>query len=473
MQILDFMVCLLVPGNHANSRVFRNIFFASPLKSGTSALEKERVFCYDEDIKGVIKMSTLRTVFHIDVNSAYLSWEAVYRLQMGETLDLRTIPSAVGGDVTKRRGIILAKSIPAKAYNIQTGESVGAALMKCPNLVLVRPTYGLYIRCHRAMLELLKAYSPRVQVFSIDECFLEMTDLRYSEKSALEIAHDIRNRIREELGFTVNIGISVNKLLAKVASDFKKPDRVHTLYPEEIEEKMWPLPVGDLFMVGRATKEKLERMGIMTIGDLARFNRDLLKIRFKKHGDVIWHYANGLDSAGMLETASDGVKGIGNSTTIPFDVEDPKIARLYLLSLSEMVGMRLRDRELTYGLVSVSIRHSDFEHFSHQKKLIYRSDSTDDLYREICGLFDALWTGVPLRHLGVRVSDLSPKTETQLSFFDHPKVLARSTLDRTIDQLRLKYGNTVIQRCSFLHTGVQPVMGGVGDDDYPMMKSTL
>lgn len=418
-------------------------------------------------------MSASRIVFHVDVNSAYLSWEAAYRLQMGESLDLRTIPSAVGGDVTKRRGIILAKSIPAKAYNIQTGESVGAALLKCPNLVLVRPTYGLYIRCHRAMLDVLKEYSPRVQVFSIDECFLEMTDVRLGGRSPVEVAHEIRNRIRTELGFTVNIGISVNKLLAKVASDFRKPDQVHTLYPEEIEEKMWPLPAGDLFMVGRATKEKLERMGIRTIGEIARFDRTLLRIRFKKHGDVIWNYANGIDSNCMLETESDGVKGIGNSTTIPFDVEDPKIARLYLLSLSEMVGMRLRDKELTYGLVSVSIRHSDFEHFSHQKKLLYRSDSTDDLYREVCGLFDALWTGTALRHVGVRVSDLSPKSAQQLSFFDHPKALARSALDKTIDDLRLKYGNSVIQRGSFLHTGIQPVMGGVGDEDYPMMRSAL
>jgi len=418
-------------------------------------------------------MSTSRIVFHVDVNSAYLSWEAAYRLQMGESLDLRTIPSAVGGDVTKRRGIILAKSIPAKAYNIQTGESVGAALLKCPNLVLVRPTYGLYIRCHRAMLEILKEYSPRVQVFSIDECFLEMTDVRLGGRSPVEVAHEIRNRIRTELGFTVNVGISVNKLLAKVASDFRKPDQVHTLYPEEIEEKMWPLPAGDLFMVGRATKEKLDRMGIHTIGEIARFDRTLLRIRFKKHGDVIWNYANGIDSNHMLESESDGVKGIGNSTTIPFDVDDPKIARLYLLSLSEMVGMRLRDKGLTYGLVSVSIRHSDFEHFSHQKKLLYRSDSTDDLYREVCGLFDALWTGVPLRHVGVRVSELSTKAAQQLSFFDHPKALARSALDKTIDDLRLKYGNSVIQRGSFLHTGIQPVMGGVGDEDYPMMRSAL
>ncbi len=418
-------------------------------------------------------MSTSRIVFHVDVNSAYLSWEAAYRLQMGESLDLRTIPSAVGGDVTKRRGIILAKSIPAKAYNIQTGESVGAALLKCPNLVLVRPTYGLYIRCHRAMLEILKEYSPRVQVFSIDECFLEMTDVRLGGRSPVEVAHEIRNRIRTELGFTVNVGISVNKLLAKVASDFRKPDQVHTLYPEEIEEKMWPLPAGDLFMVGRATKEKLDRMGIHTIGEIARFDRTLLRIRFKKHGDVIWNYANGIDSNHMLESESDGVKGIGNSTTIPFDVDDPKIARLYLLSLSEMVGMRLRDKGLTYGLVSVSIRHSDFEHFSHQKKLLYRSDSTDDLYREVCGLFDALWTGVPLRHVGIRVSELSTKAAQQLSFFDHPKALARSALDKTIDNLRLKYGNSVIQRGSFLHTGIQPVMGGVGDEDYPMMRSAL
>lgn len=228
-----------------------------------------------------------RVIFHIDVNSAFLSWEAVYRLKhLGGELDLRMIPSAVGGDISKRHGIILAKSIPAKKYHIQTGEPVTDALKKCPDLCLVPPNYSLYEKNSRAMMEILRDYSPSVEIFSIDEAFIDMTGMESLFGPPVQAAARIKDRIREELGFTVNVGVSSNKLLAKMASDFKKPDLVHTLFPEEIEKKMWGLPVRDLFFVGAATEKKLRNLGIHTVGELARTDPEILRSCLKKQGEV-------------------------------------------------------------------------------------------------------------------------------------------------------------------------------------------
>ena len=201
-------------------------------------------------------MTNKPIIMHIDVNSAFLSWEACYRLQQGDLLDLRTIPSIVGGNPDTRRGIVLAKSVPAKEFNIKTGESLYSALQKCPTLTIVAPRFDLYLKCSNSLIKLLEEYSPSIQRYSIDECFLDYTNMEQHFGDPLSAAHKIKERIKNELGFTVNIGISNNKLLAKMASDFQKPDAVHTLYPHEIKEKMWPLPVGDLFMVGRGYKIK-------------------------------------------------------------------------------------------------------------------------------------------------------------------------------------------------------------------------
>ena len=242
-----------------------------------------------------------KVIFHIDVNSAFLSWEAVYRLaHRGETLDLRTIPSAVGGDMALRHGIILAKSLPAKKYGIQTGETLLEAQRKCPGLVLVPPHYNLYEQCSRAFMEILQEYSDIVEQYSIDEAFVDMSTSCHLFGSPVETATLIKDRIREELGFTVNIGVSCNKLLAKMASDFQKPDKVHTLYPEEIESKMWPLSVSDLFFVGRATTKKLFSVGIKTIGDLAAADPVWLRTILKKQGDIIWGFAHGVDCSPVL-----------------------------------------------------------------------------------------------------------------------------------------------------------------------------
>jgi len=414
-----------------------------------------------------------KIIFHIDVNSAFLSWESAYRLQKGESLDLRTIPSAVGGNPKKRHGIILAKSIPAKKYGIKTGESLFEAFKKCPNLHIVPPTYGLYVKSSNAMFEILKEYSPKIQRFSVDECFLDYTNMEHLLGEPVEAAYTIKERIKNELGFTVSIGISSNKLLAKMGSDLKKPDAVTTLFPEEIPHKMWCLPVEDLFMVGRATTFKLHNLGLYTIGDLANYDPNILKYKLKSHGTLIWNYANGIEDSEVNNSSRINIKGIGNSTTISFDVESAENAHMILLSLSETVGMRLRNSGNCARLVSVSIKTNEFAHYSHEHKFDTPTDSTKQIYEHAKTLFDEVWKGEHIRHLGVRVSELCNNDFIQLSLFDKGDNERQRALDKIIDKIRIKYDSNSIVRCCFLNSGIKPLTGGVGEDDYPLMGSIL
>lgn len=413
-----------------------------------------------------------RIIFHIDVNSAYLSWEAVYRLQHGETLDLRTVPSVVGGDEASRHGIVLAKSIPAKAFKIQTGESLFAVRQKCPNLIVVPPRYDLYMQCSTAMLNILQEYSPTIQIFSIDECFLDITSMEKLFGDPLDMAKVIKERIKEELGFTINIGISNSKLLAKIAGDLRKPDMIHTLFPEEIREKMWPLPVEELYMVGRATAPKLHKVGIYTIGDLANADVNMLKYLLKSFGELIWNYANGIENSPVRQGAPIPIKGIGNSTTIAFDVEDRRTAHLVLLSLVETVAMRLRHANFCACLVSVSIRTNELISYSHQHKFSVPTDCTTAIYEKACKLFDEAWKGQPIRHLGVRVSELCANDFVQLSMFEK-NWEKQKQIDAAVDKIRMKYGSRSVIRSSFLHSMLKPISGGVMEEDYQMMSSIL
>ncbi|HSN67284.1 MAG TPA: DNA polymerase IV [Fusibacter sp.] len=414
-----------------------------------------------------------KIIFHIDVNSAYLSWEAVHRLQHGETLDLRTIPSAVGGDPVKRHGIILAKSHAAKPYKIQTGESLMAAFQKCPTLTVVPPHYELYLRSSNALMELIGEYSAQIQRYSIDECFVDFTDMTHLFGDPLEVANIIRERVKKELGFTVSIGISSNKLLAKVASDMKKPDGVTTLYPEEIPEKMWPLPVGDLFMVGRATLEKLNFLGIETIGDLANYDLEVLKTTLKSHGVLILNYANGIEDSVVQKSTRLAVKSIGNSTTIPYDIDDRKEAHLMILSLCEMVGTRLRDSQYLARLVSVSYKTHKFISTGHQKKFEIPTDHTTEIYKVARKLFDEIWDGTPIRHLGVRVAEFCENDFVQLHLFDAYSKDKNNRLDAAIDEIRARFEPKAIMRGCFVNSGIKPMTGGVGEEEFPLMSSIL
>lgn len=389
-----------------------------------------------------------RVIFHIDVNSAFLSWEAVERLKNGETVDLREIPSAVGGDIETRHGVILAKSIPAKKYKITTGEPVVDALRKCPELVLVKPRHGLYREYSHAFMAILQQYSDVVEQFSVDEAFVDMTGTARLFGEPMEAADRIRRQIYEELGFTVNIGISSNKLLAKMASDFEKPDKVHTLFPEEIESKMWPLPVRDLFFVGKAAERRLFSMGIRTIGELAHTDRSLLQNVLKKQGDMLWRNANGLDDS-PVETERPDNKGYGHSTTLAFDVVDVKTAKGILLELTDKVCRRLRRDDVKVESVSVQFRFNDLRRASHQCMLPAATNITSEIYDMVCRLFDEKWDRTPIRLLGVSTTKVSREDAgRQLNLFDNTDYEKLEKLDRAMDSIRSRFGNEAVCRAS-------------------------
>ncbi|MBQ2895865.1 MAG: DNA polymerase IV, partial [Oscillospiraceae bacterium] len=303
-------------------------------------------------------------IFHVDVNSAFLSWTAAERLRQGDPLDLRAVPSAIAGDIENRHGIILAKSTPARAFGVKTGEPIWQAIEKCPELMLARPDYALYVRQSRRFVALLREVAPIVEQYSIDEAWADMSGTQWSRGDPLEAAEALRLRVKRELGFTVNIGISTNKLLAKMAGDFQKPDKIHTLYPHELETKLWPLPVRELFSVGPATERKLAFFGIHTIGELANSDPDFLRARLHKHGELIWHYANGRGDC-RVNPVAEANKGYGNSVTTARDVTDTLSAHRVLLSLCETVGARMRSDGQTGRVVMVHIRNGALEDSSH------------------------------------------------------------------------------------------------------------
>lgn len=413
-----------------------------------------------------------RIIFHIDANSAFLSWSAVNALQHGATVDYREIPSIVGGNQATRHGIVLAKSIPAKKYGIQTGEPVIQAKQKCPGLLVLPPEYFVYMKCSSAMIDIIRDHSDTIQVFSIDEVFVDYTCMEKLLGDPVETAHQLKDRIKKELGFTVSVGISSNKLLAKMASDLKKPDAVTTLFKDEIPTKMWGLDVRDLYMVGQATEAKLKRMGIYTIGDLANTEIEFLKCKFKSWGEVLWCFANGIeDSPVKPDGAIPYIKGIGNSCTIHFDVEDRETAHKVLLSLVETVGMRLRNGKFCCRLVQVSIKTNELRSYSHQHKFFVPTDCTNAIYKEACRLFDAMWKGEPIRHLGVRVSELCGNDFVQLSLLENSFEKQR-LIDLAVDDIRLKYGSHSVFRAGFLHSRLAPMQGGIVED-FPIMTSIL
>ena len=406
-----------------------------------------------------------RIIFHVDANSAFLSWSAAHRvLVLHEETDLREIPSVVAGDKESRRGIILAKSTPAKKYGIRTGEPLFKALEKCPELVVIPPDYELYVQASRGFVKLLQQFSPIVEQYSIDEAWVDMTGTQRLWGSPRLAAEHMRRRIREELGFTVNIGISSNKLLAKMAGDFEKPNKVHTLFPEEIETKFWPLPVRDLFLVGAATEKKLKLMGISTIGDLAQTDVRFLKKRLGKHGETIWHFANGRNADAVSPEPAEN-KGYGNSTTTASDVTSREEAFQVFLSLCETVAMRMRRDGKCGSCISIHIRTNSFEHTSHQSMLPGATNITTEIYTEACRLFDEVWDGVtPLRQLGVQVTRLSREPYQQYDLFSgiSPQQFEKKLkLDETVDALRDKFGEDILRRGKFAQSPGAHMSGGL------------
>lgn len=403
----------------------------------------------------------MRFIFHIDVDSAFLSWTAVHKLELDKNaLDLRTIPSAIGGDIEKRHGIILAKSTPAKKYGITTGEPIIKALQKCPDLYLVPPDHSLYCTKSNQLMSLLSEFSPILEQYSIDESFLDMTGIVADKENAIELAETIKKRVAEQLGFTVSIGISSNKLLAKMGSDLQKPNHVTTLFKEEIPEKMWPLPCRDLFFVGKATEATLKSMHIRTIGDIAHIDRNILISELKSHGEKIWCYANGMDDS--FVTPNEGPnKGYGNSLTLPKDAVSATECKKVILSLTENVAARLRHNQVKAGSVSVILRYTIHDNQSHQTVLENPTYITEELYLSYCKLFDQFWNGSPVRLIGISTGKIIPAASAsrQLSFFDDNRIEKWEKLNQTIDTIRTKYGNDAVKRAAFLNGDMNHMTG--------------
>ena len=393
----------------------------------------------------------MRIIFHIDVNSAYLSWTAVEQLKNGAKVDIRTIPAIIGGDQKSRHGIVLAKSIPAKKYGIRTGEPVANAFRKCPNLKTYLPDHQMYREYSRKLMEFLHTYTTHIEQVSVDECYMDFTEIADRFTSPVEGASEIKDEVYKRFGFTVNVGISSRKVLAKMASDFEKPNKVHTLFPEEVPAKMWPLPIGELFMAGRSSVETMKKLEIYTIGDLANTDPAILELHLKSHGRKLWEFANGLDDS-EVESVRAEAKGVGNSTTLPKDLITEAEALPVLKDLAVSVGQRLRKARQKAGMVSVEIKYHTFNQVSHQKQMERQTNQDQDIYQASIELFRELWSGEPIRLLGIRTSKLSEESEPeQLSLFDmkfesEETRKKKKNLKEALKKLEGKYGDGIVKK---------------------------
>lgn len=392
-----------------------------------------------------------RQILHVDVNNAFLSWLAVYKLKNGEKVDIRDQVAVIGGDETKRSGIVLAKSQKAKQFGIVTGETLYSARQKCRNLQVYQGNFKIYREYSNKLYKLLLEYTDKIERFSIDECFLDMTNYLMKD-TLLNKAKEINKRVKEELGFTVNVGVAHNKLLAKMASDFTKPDKVHTLFEEEIATKMWTLPVSELFMLGKKTVPKLYNMKIRTIGDLANTDKNIIIKKFGKHGKMMWEYANGIDNS-EVQYKEEKPKSIGNSVTLPMDIHNKEELEEVLLALTEQVTYRLRKQELLANVVSVQLRTKNFEDFSHQAKMNSATSSTKEILKNAKNLLSGMFKkGMAIRLIGLRLDNLVSKDEMQISLFgDSENEQKQKNLDNVIDSLNEKYGYGSIIRAGKLN----------------------
>ncbi|MBQ3607563.1 MAG: DNA polymerase IV [Bacteroidales bacterium] len=378
-------------------------------------------------------MAHRRVIFHIDVNSAFLSWTAVQLMQDGHQ-DIRLVPSVISGDPNDRRSIITAASIPAKKAGIRTAEPVSMALRKCPGLLVVRGDWEWYGRCSKGFIEICRRYSPVLQQFSIDECFIDMTMRNWGE-DPVDVAVRLKNEIRETLGFTVNVGIGSNKLLAKMASEFEKPDKVHTLWQEEVQEKMWPLDVRELLWVGKKTEEKLRMYGIHTIGDLAaRSVGSLTRLVGKKFAQQLHENANGRDDS-PVETEVQEAKSISAERTFSNDIGTEKEIDRALFIVACIVAHRLRRADFHTSCVSVFIKYRDFSVVQKQHQMAHPTNITAVILNEARAMVKDIWDGEsPIRQVGLGVSKLTHENAVQMSLFEDPQLEYYREWDRRYDE---------------------------------------
>lgn len=387
-----------------------------------------------------------RVILHVDVNNAFLSWTATYMLKKGYKYDIRNRYAIIAGDESKRRGIVLAKSNLCKKCGVVTAEAIYSARRKCPYLEIYKPNYELYKYFSDKMYNYLCQYTDIIERYSIDECFLDYTGSMKLFGDPIEVAYKIKNDIFRLFGFTVNVGVGNNKLLAKMASDFEKPNKVHTLFSNEVESKMFPLMVDDLFMIGKASSKKLHAMGINTIEELARYDEDKLILAFKSMGKMMHEYANGIDNSPVYYER-EAAKSISSSTVLPYNYHDVVMIHDVIHDLSCEIGRKLRDNKKYASTIGVWIKYNYFEKYSRQLKLDFSISTDEEIYNNACNVFDDLWNhDSGIRSVCVFISGFSDERKKQLSLFDLSSGddFDNDKLQNVIDEIRDKYGNKVI-----------------------------
>lgn len=392
-------------------------------------------------------------IMHIDVNNAFLSWTAVYMLKNGYKEDIRYQEAVIGGDETARRGIVLAKSMVAKARGVKTAETLREAKRKCDNLHIYPPYYKLYKYMSNKLFELIRSYIPDIEILSIDECFADYGKVKKLYGDEIKFAYKLKKEIKDKLGFTVNIGIANNKLCAKMASDFIKPDRVHTLFENEIESKMYPLPIEKLFGVGKKTAIKLRELNINTIGDLANANENFLHKYFKNQTKKLIDSAKGISDS--IITIKNRDVSISNSTTLPYNLNDLEDINKVILSLVENVCITLRKKRKYASVVGVSLKDKFLKTKSHQRKLLNATDNTDEIYNVCKLLAKELYNDESIRLVGVSLSKLTDYSNYQISLFEDVKEKQKdSNLDKVIDDLKKLYGSKIINKASIINSNI-------------------
>ncbi len=388
-----------------------------------------------------------RIIFHIDVNNAFLSWTAVDLLKKGYKYDIRNSYAVIGGSEEKRAGIVLAKSTPCKKLGIKTAETLYSARKKCNYLKVYPPNYDLYQEMSNNMFNLLSKYTNDIEVASIDECYLDYGPVKNLYGDQLLFAKKIQKEIFDTYGFTVNIGIANNKLCAKMASDFSKPNKIHTLYIDEVKEKMWPLDIGELFGIGKQTATKLKEININTIGDLANCNQIELVNHFKNMAYNMINSARGIDDSKLI--VYEEAKGLGNEITLSKDVTTKKELNELLFKLANKVGLRLRNMNKYAYVIVVVLKNTEFKRKSHQKKLTNPTNISGEIYRIATNILEEMWSYEPIRLIGIRLDNLVDSPIHQVSLFENfEERKGDIKIDKIVDELQMKYGDSIIKKAS-------------------------
>lgn len=387
-----------------------------------------------------------RIIMHIDVNNAFLSWSALDLLRQGHPYDIRYCEAIIGGDEKSRHGIVLAKSMVAKSRGVKTAETIKEARRKCRKLEVYPPNFKFYKYMSYKMFELISKYTPDIEILSIDECFIDYGKIKNLYGDSIKFAYSLKKEIKKTLGFTVNIGIANNKLCAKMASDFIKPDRVHTLFDNEVKDKMYPLPIGDLYGIGKKTSEKLLKLNIKTIGDLANFDINLLSKYFKNQAGKMIDSAKGIDDSVIVSKKRERLS-ISKSITLPYNLNKIEEINKVIYKLVESISQSLKKQNKYASVVGIQLKDKNFITYSHQKKLLNVSNDINDIYEISKKIVKEMFKDEPIRLIGVSINKIVSNNNYQISMFDNIEEKEIDyKLDEIINKINHTYGSNIISK---------------------------